>query len=99
MCSRTNNFGIQKKNNFDFHFQIWKYRKATGDVGPKMLKQLPQLTEKQITTTVLSKAKDPSNYQDRAVHKNEPKPIDFKIDDDKRPIMVKPNTAAQKKKG
>ena len=33
--SRTNNFGIQKKNNFDFHFQTWKNRKTTGAVGPK----------------------------------------------------------------
>ena len=97
--SRTNNFGIQKKNNFDFHFQTFsKNRKTAGAIGPKILKQLPQSTPNQITTTVLSKAKDPSNYQDRTVHKNEQKPIDFKIDDDERPTMVKPNTAAQKKK-
>ena len=67
--SRTNNFGILKKNNFDFHFQTWKKRKTTDAVGPKILRQLLQSTAYQITTKVLSNAKDPSNYQDRTVHK------------------------------
>ena len=48
--SRTNNFGIQKKNNFDFHFHTWKNRKTTGTVGLKILKQLPQSTASQVTT-------------------------------------------------
>ena len=96
--SRTNNFGIQKKNNFDFHFQTWKNRKTTGAVVPKHLKQLLQSTGNQITTKVLSNAKDPSNYEDRTVHGNKQKPNDFKIDDDERPTMVKPNVAAQRKR-
>ena len=50
------------------------------------------------TCEVLSTAKDPSNYQDRTVHKNEQKPIDFKIDDNERPAMVKLNKTAQKKR-
>ena len=36
-------------------------------------------------------AKDPSNYEDRTVHKNEQKAIDFNVDDGKRSTMVKPN--------
>ena len=41
--SRTNNFGIQKKNNFDFNFTTWKNKKTTGLVsGPKILNQLAQ---------------------------------------------------------
>ena len=95
--SRKNSFGIQKKNSFDYHFQTWKKRKITGAVGPKNLKQLPQSTANLITTKVLSNAKDPSIYQKIAVHKNKKKPIDFKIDDDERPAMVKPNVAAQTK--
>ena len=39
--NRTNNFGIQKKNNFDFYFQTWKNRKTAGAIAPKLLKQLP----------------------------------------------------------
>ena len=41
--SRTNNFGIQKKNNFNFHFTTWKNKTTTVLVsGPKMLNQLSQ---------------------------------------------------------
>ena len=94
--SRTNNFWIQKKKNFDFHFQTWKNRKTTAAVGIKTLKQLPQSTAHQRTTKVIPNAKNPSNYQDRTVHKNEQKSIGFKIDDDKRSTMVKPHNAAQK---
>ena len=88
--SRTNNFGIQKKNNFDFHFTTWKNKKTTSLVnGPKILNQLPQPMANQVTCKVLLLAKDPSNYKDRTVHKNEQKPID-NADDDKRPTMVEP---------
>ena len=34
--SRTNNFGIQKKNNFDFYFATWKNRKINANVGAKI---------------------------------------------------------------
>ena len=78
--SRTNNFGIQKKKNFDFYFATWKNRKTIGSVGTKILKQLPQSIANQVTCEVLSTVKDPSNYQDRTFQKNEQKPIDFKID-------------------
>ena len=69
--TRTNNFEIQKKSNFDFYYATWKNRKTTGSVGTKILKQLPQSIANQVTCEVLSTAKDPSNFQDRTVHKNE----------------------------
>ena len=65
--NRTDNFGIQNKNNFDFYFQTWKNRKTAGAIAPKILKQLPLPQANQITTEVLLTAKDPSNYQDREV--------------------------------
>ena len=51
--NRTNNFGIQNKNNFDFHFQTWKNRKTAGAIAPKILKQLPSPQTNQINTEVL----------------------------------------------
>ena len=39
--NRTNNFGIQKKSNFDFYFSTSKNKKTTGPIGQKILKQLP----------------------------------------------------------
>ena len=60
--SRTNNFGIRKKNNFDFHFTTWKNKKR-GSIGPKILKQLPQSGANQVNCEVLSLAKDPSHLQ------------------------------------
>ena len=76
--NRVNNFGIQNKNNFHSYFQTWKNRKTAGAIGPKLLKQLPLAQANQITTEVLSAAKDPSSYQDREVQKNEQMPIDIK---------------------
>ena len=78
----TNNFGIQNKNNCDAYFQTWKNRKTVGAIAPKISKQLPLPQSNQITTEVLSTAKDPSNYQDREVKKNEQVPINIKISDD-----------------
>ena len=65
--NRTNNFGIQNKNNFDFYFQTWKNRKTAGAIAPKILKQLPLPQANQVTTEVLSTVKDLSNYQDEFV--------------------------------
>ena len=89
--NRTNNFGIQNKNNFDFYFQTWKSRKTAGATGPKILKQLPLAQENQITAEVLSTMKDPSNYKDREAQKNEQ--VDIEITDDElvRPTMVSVN--------
>ena len=49
----TNNFGSQKKNNFDFYFQTLKNRKTAGAIAPKLLKQLPLDQTKHTTTEVL----------------------------------------------
>ena len=91
--NRTDNFGIQNKNNFDFYFQTWKNRKSAGAIAPKILKQLPLPQANQITTEVLLTAKDPSNYQDREVWKNEQVPIDIKMSDNEfvSPTMVSVN--------
>ena len=90
---RTNNFGIQNKNSFDFYFQTWKNRKTAGAIAPKILKQLQLPQANQITTEVLSTAKDLSNYQDREVQKNEQVPIDIKMSDYEfvSPTMVSAN--------
>ena len=48
-------------------YQTWKNRKTTGAIVPKILKQLPLPPANQITTEVLSTAKDRSKYQDREV--------------------------------
>ena len=88
-----NNFGIQNKNNFDFYFQTWKNRKTAGAIGPKILKQLPLAQANQITTEVLLTVKDPRNYKDREVQKNQQVPIDIEITVDElvRPTMVSVN--------
>ena len=80
--NRTNNFGIQNKNNFDFYFQTWKNRKTAGAIGPKILKQLSLPQENQITTEVLSTSEDPNNYQDREIKKKEQTLINIKMSDD-----------------
>ena len=93
--NRTNNFGIQNKNNFDFYLQTWKNRKAAGALGPKLLKQLPLPQANQLTCEALSTAKDPNNYTDRETQKNEQVPIDVEMNDNElsQPTMVSVNTA------
>ena len=49
--NRTNSFGIKRKNNFDFNFQLWKKKKIQNN---GLLK-------------VDSLAKNPSNYENRVV--------------------------------
>ena len=39
--NKTNSFGIQNKNNFDFLFQTWKNIKTAGAIAGEILKQLP----------------------------------------------------------
>ena len=63
--SRTNHFGIQNKTNFDFDFQTWKSRKQNRAVGTKILNHFISNQAKQITTEVLSHAKNPIDYQDK----------------------------------
>ena len=88
--NRTNNCGIQNKNNFEFYFQTWKNRKTGGAIGPKILKQLLSTQANQISTEVLSTAKDPKNYENREVQKNKQMPINIKMNENKlvKPTMV-----------
>ena len=58
--NRTNTFGIKRKNNFDFNFQLWKRKKI----------------QKNATL-----AKNPANYENRVVEKNEQQPVDISLDE------------------
>ena len=79
--NRTNTFGINKKNNFKFHFQTWKARK-----NHKFLKQMSFKTL----------AKDPSHYEGREVDKNQQVPIEISHDDQiVRPTTVYEITSKQ----
>ena len=73
--NRTNSFGIEKKNTFEFHFQTWKNKK-----NQKFLKQL----------LAKALAKDPSNYEGCKIEKHEQVPIEVMLADDQlvRPTMV-----------
>ena len=51
--SRINNFGIQKKSNFDFYYATWKNTKTVGYVGTKTLKQLSQSIANQVTCEIM----------------------------------------------
>ena len=52
--NRTNTFGIQKKNNFEFNFNLWKTKK-----NQKIYKQM----------SYKAIAKDPSNYEEHEIEK------------------------------
>ena len=58
--NRTNTFGIKRKNNFDFNFQLLKRKKI----------------QKNATL-----AKNPANYENRVVKKNEQQPVDISLDE------------------
>ena len=82
-------------------FQIGKIGKQLDQLGKKILKQLPEAQANQIIAGVLSTAKNPANYYDRDIEKNQQVPIDIKITDDikmikKRPTMVSVNSAVDK---
>ena len=79
-------------------FQLGKIGKQLDQLGKNILKQLPEAQANQITTKVLSTAKNSANYYDRVIEKNEQAPIDIKITDDikminERPTMVSVNNA------
>ena len=82
--NRTNTFGIQKKNNFEFHLNLWKTKK-----NQKVYKQM---SNKAIV-------KDPSNYEEREIEKNEQAPIDISISKEVvRPTMVESTTKKRAEK-
>ena len=58
--NRTNIFGIKRKNNLDFNFQLWKRKKI------------------QKSATL---AKNPANYENRVVEKNEQQPVNISLDE------------------
>ena len=79
--NRTNSFGIEKKNNFDFNFQTWKTKKVQKRLSPMK---------------VVSTAKDPANYEGRQVGKHEQIPVDIMLQDQlTRPTMVSSNVKDQ----
>ena len=93
ICNRASQFEIQNKATFDFYFQTWKSRKQNGSVATKIVNQLSPSQAKQITTEVLSQAKNLKDYQNRDVHENKQAPIDFKIPDAAfQPTMVQIKT-------
>ena len=82
--SRTNTFGMQKKNNFEFHFNLWKTKN-----NQKIYKQISQKAT----------AKDPPNYEEREIEKNEQAPIDISISKEVvRPTMAEITTKNEQKK-
>ena len=58
--NRTNTFGIKRKKNFNFNFQLWKRKKI----------------QKNATL-----AKNPANYENRVVEKNEQQPADISLEE------------------
>ena len=82
--NRKNTFGIQKKNNFEFHFDLWKTKK-----NQKIYKLM----------LYKATAKDPSNYEEREIEKNEQAPIDISISKEVvRPTMAKITTKKREEK-
>ena len=65
--NRVNVFGIKNKNDFDFVFQSWKAKRQNGPISPKIINELPMPTNQLLVTKMLSKAKDPKDYQKRTV--------------------------------
>ena len=82
--NRTNTFGIQKKNNFEFNFNLWKTKK-----NKKIYKQM----------LYKAIAKDPSNYEEREIEKSEQVPIDISISKEVvRPTMAEITTKKRAEK-
>ena len=77
--NRINHFGIKRKNDFDYQFQIWRKEKQTKNLG-----------------------KEPINYLNRKVNKEEQKPLTEKSNKNtlKRKMLeekLEENTKAMKK--
>ena len=63
---RVNVSSIKNKSDFDFVFSTWKI-KQNGSISPKIVNELPVPTDQLLVTQMLSKAKNPKDYQKRAV--------------------------------
>ena len=72
--NRTNSFGIKRKNNFDFNFQLWKKKEIQNNNFNSSLK-------------VDSLANNPSNYENRVAKKHEQQPVEISMNDE-TPTMI-----------
>ena len=73
--NRVNVFGIKNKNDFDFVFQSWKAKRQSGPVSPKIINELLTPTNQLLVTKMLSKVKDPKDYQKLTVSEFEQVPL------------------------
>ena len=70
--NRIKNFGIQNKSSFDFGFLNWRVRKQNnGLISQKIINELPASTKQVLVTEMLSKPKNPEDYQEREVNEFE----------------------------
>ena len=69
--NRINKSGIQNKNSFDFVFSNWRARKQSGPISPKIINELPAPVKQILVTEMLSKPKNPKDYQGRQVKEHE----------------------------
>ena len=93
--NRTNNFGVQKESNFEFVFSTWKTRKQNigGTIAPRVINELLAPTKQVLVTDMLSKAKNPKDYQNREVNEFEQVPLNFEksvLDHSSAPIASAP---------
>ena len=76
--NRTSNFSVQKESNFEFAFSTWKARKQNNEpIAPKIINELPTPTKQFLVTEMLSKPKNPKDYQNREVYEFEQAPLYF----------------------
>ena len=76
--NRIKNFVVQKGSNFDFAFAVKKARKQNnGPIAPKIINHFPTPAKQVLVTDMLSKVKDPKDYQNREVYKFEQVPLYF----------------------
>ena len=76
--NRTSNFSVQKESNFEFAFSTWKARKQNNEpIAPKIINELPTPTKQFLVTEMLSKPKNPKDYQNREVDEFEQAPLYF----------------------
>ena len=73
---------------------IWKEKKKNhGPIAPKIINELPTSTKLVLMTDMLSKAKDPKDYQNREVYEFEQAPLYFEksVFEQTPPIALRQN--------
>ena len=76
--NRISNFGVQKEAIFTFAFSTWKARKQNnGPIAPKIINESPTPTKQLLVTEMLSKPKNPKDYQNREAYEFEQAPLYF----------------------